>query len=338
VAGRDGTDYLSNIEQLKFADTTISTASLTLAHTGLSAADLLRVQAADSQSINSDGSTTGVEYDSGGRIIQFATHHDDGSFDQFNFDTSGTETGETIRHADGSRDIYSYDISGQADASLHVTTDASGHSTLIEQVHADGTLAMKQAVDASGVKTLDQYDSLGHISEVTVTQKDGSYVQSSYDPSGALTAETTRHADGSKNVDTFGITGQAYSARHDAIDASGHTVATTFDNNNGSQTMVAHAPGVTLTPAATANAVVDSAGGDTFAFKPFSGNDVINNFHPGDAAGHDVIQIASALATDLAHLTTNVVGHNTVIELGHNTSITLPGVFTPLTTHDVLIV
>ncbi len=101
--------------------------------------------------------------------------------------------------------------------------------------------------------------------------------------------------------------------------------------------MTAHAAGVTLT-ATTANDIMNSAGGDTFVFKQVSGNDVINDFQAGDAVGHDVIQIASALATDLAHLVTEIVGQDTVIELGHGASITLTGVVTPLTAHDVLIV
>jgi hypothetical protein len=154
---------------------------------------------------------------------------------------------------------------------------------------------------------------------------------------GTLTAETTRHVDGTRNVDTYDIAGQAYSARHDVLDASGHRLATTFDNKDGSHTMTAYASGVTLTSTA-ANDVMNSAGGDTFVFKPTSGHDVINNFQVGDAAGHDVLQIASSVATDFAHLTVQVVGHDTVIDLGHDASITLAGVIAPLTAHDVLIV
>jgi hypothetical protein len=39
-----------------------------------------------------------------------------------------------------------------------------------------------------------------------------------------------------------------------------------------------------------------------------------------------------------AHLSVHVVGHDTVIDLGHDASLTLAGVITPLTAHDVLIV
>jgi len=127
------------------------------------------------------------------------TKEDSSVFDQFTYDASGSQTGETIRHTDGSRDAYSFGIAGKAYASQHVVSDSSGHSVLIEQFHADGTLALKQTVDASGVRTLVQYDQSGHIAQQTVTQVDGSYVQSSYAADGALTGETTRHADGSRD-------------------------------------------------------------------------------------------------------------------------------------------
>jgi hypothetical protein len=146
-----------------------------------------------------------------------------------------------------------------------------------------------------------------------------------------------RHADGTRQVDTYDIAGQAYSARHDAMDVSGHRLSTIFDNNDGSHTMTAYASGVTLTSTA-ANDVMNSAGGDAFVFKQTSGHDIINNFRSGDAAGHDVIEIASAIAADFAHLSVHVVGHDTVVDLGHEASVTLAGVTVPLTAHDFLIV
>jgi Ca2+-binding RTX toxin-like protein len=513
IAGRDGIDTLTNIEFLKFADTTIGTSNLsanlpgffsdgsryvyTSAIAGKDYASELDVISASGvttlierffangdlafrQTVNSDGSVDSANYDAEGYRTQFATSYVDGSFDQFTFNASGFKTSETIQHADGSRDIYSSGITGKDYTSQHVINDPSGQSVLIEDFRADGSLTLKQTVDASDVKTLDQYDSLGHIVQHTVIQKDGSYLQSSYAPDGTLTIETLGHADGSRDIyssgivgegytsqhvindaigrasgsesvradgsltlqqvvdasgvqtldqydglghtvqetvtqndgsyvqssytsdgtlttvtlghadgsrdiyssgitdkdytsqhvindasghsvliqdfradgsltlqqvvdasgvttlDTYGITGQAYSARHDVTDASGHRLATTLDNNDGSHTMTAHAPGVTLT-STTANDVMNSAGGDTFVFKQPSGHDVINNFNPGDTAGHDIIQIESAVAVDFAHLSVHVVGQDTVIDLGHDASVTLAGVITPLTSHDVLI-
>jgi hypothetical protein len=83
---------------------------------------------------------------------------------------------------------------------------------------------------------------------------------------------------------------------------------------------------------------MNSAGGDTFVFKQAPAHDIINNFRTGDSAGHDILQIASTLAADFAHLAVHVVGPDTVIDLGHAASITLAGVIAPLTAHDVLIV
>jgi hypothetical protein len=290
------------------------------------------------QIVNSDRSVSSDTYDSSGHLLQFATRHADGSYDQFNFDTSGVLTNATSRSSDGTITIDTYGIVGKAYTSQHVVNDASGHSVLIEQYRGDGSLFAKQTVDTSGVTTQDQFDSSGHLTQQTITQIDGTYVQSNFATDGSLLSQTARNLDGSRTVDTYGIVGQSYSARHDVINASGHTVATTFDNNDGSHTETAYAAGVTLT-AASGNNVMNSAGGDNFVFAPSaSGHNVVNNFHAGDAAGHDVLEISSTVAADFAHLSAQIVGHDTIIDLGHGASVTLAGVTTALTVHDVLIV
>jgi Ca2+-binding RTX toxin-like protein len=487
VAGRGGTDTLTNIELLKFADTTIGASSLAVNTSGLLVVGPLQVTATDSAGnvtgetihnadgsydiytaaiagrnyaseldfigangattmierffangdlafrliVNSDGSVKSANYDAAGHLTQTTTNYVDGSVDQFTFNASGSTSSETIQHADGSRDVYSYGIVGmdytslhtlsdpsghrvlmeefrsdgtlalkqtnasgvttldqydsvghlaretvkQTDGSyvqssyasdgtlaaktlwhadgsrddysygivgknytsLHTVSDPSGHRVLMEEFHSDGTLALKQTTNASGVTTLDEYDSVGHLGRETVKQKDGSYVQSSYASDGTLISDTVRHADGSQLVDTYHITGQTYSAKHSVVDPSGRTVATTFDNNDGSHTMTAYAPGVTLT-STTANDFMNSAGGDTFVFKQTTGHEVINNFKPGDSAGHDILQIDHSIAADFSHLSVHVVGHDTVVDLGQGGSITLSGVIAALTPHDVLIV
>ncbi|WP_445487744.1 glycoside hydrolase family 113 [Rhodopseudomonas sp. RCAM05734] len=393
VSGRDGTDRLSNIEVLKFADMAIDTSTIARASATTDAASTYQIQAADSaghvtgetvrhadgtrdvyndaivgqsyasehiaidgtghtrlverffgdgdlafrQVVNSDGSVSASDYDAGGHLIKFATSHGDGAWQQFTFDATGFETGEITRHADGSRDIHSFGITGKDYTSEHAVRDAAGHSSLIEQFHDNGTLALKQTVSADGVRTLDQYDSRGQMTQQTVMQKDGSFVQSKYALDGALAIETTRHADGSRDVDTFGIEGKAYSARHDGFDAAGHRLSTVFDNHDGSHTMTAYAPDVTLTSTAASD-VMNSAGGDRFVFREASGHDVINNFKAGEGPGRDVLEIASSIAADLEHLSVHVVGTDTIIDLGHDASIRLTGVVMPLTSHDVLIV
>jgi hypothetical protein len=286
------------------------------------------------QTVDASGVRALVHYDQVGHIAQQTVTQLDGSYVQSSYAADSALTGETVRHADGSRDIYSYGIVGKDYASQHVVNDPAGHSVLIERFHSDGTVALKQAVDAFGATTLGKYDQAGHLAQETVTQGSGSYLQSNYAPDGALISQTTRHADGSRDVDTYGVAGQAYSARHDVFDAAGHRLATTF--HDGSHNMTAYASGVTLTSTAASD-IMNSAGGDTFVFKEAAGHDVIHGFKAGDSAGHDVIQIDSAIVADIAHLSIHVVRHDTVIDLGHDASITLTGV-TSLTADHLLFV
>jgi len=288
------------------------------------------------QTVDASGVRTLVHYDQSGHIAQLTVTQIDGSYVQSSYAVDGALIGETARHADGSRDIHSYGIVGKDYASQHVINDSSGHSVLIERFHSDGTLALRQTVDANGATTLNKYDQAGHLAQETVTQGNGSYLQSNYAPDGALISQTTRHADGSRDVDSYGVVGQAYSARHDVFDAAGHRLATTFDNHDGSQTMTAYASGVTLTSTAASD-IMNSAGGDTFVFKEAAGHDVIHGFKAGDSAGHDVIEIDSTIAADIAHLAVQIVGHDTIIDLGHDASITLTGV-TSLTAGHLLFV
>jgi len=393
ISARDGSDQLTSIEVLKFANATFGSDTIIPASSTARAGDFYQIQAVDSaghitaetvrhtdgtrdvyadsivgqaytsshtvldatghsvlvEGFRADGSAVmkqtvdaaGVrqldQYDSLGHLSQQTVTQKDGAYVQSGFAADGHLLSEIDRHADGSRDIYTYDIAGKAYTSEHVVRDASGSSVLTEGFHADGTLALKQSLDAAGVRTLGQYDSAGHISQQTVTQKGGSFVQSNYAADGTLTGETARHADGTRDVDTFAITGQTYSARHDDLSATGARLATTFDNNDGSHTMTAYAAGVTLTATAGTD-FMNSAGGDTFVFNQAGGHDIINNFKAGEGAGHDTIQIASSAVSDWSQFSVHVVGHDTLIDLGHDASITLVGVVAPLTQHDVLFV
>ncbi len=126
-------------------------------------------------------------------------------------------TGETLRHADGSRDIYSYDIAGKDYTSQHILNDASGHSVLIEDFGANGSLVLKQTVDASGVKTLDTYDitgqaysarhdvidASGHLMATTFDNKDGSHTMTAYASGVTLTSTAANVLMNSAGGDTF---------------------------------------------------------------------------------------------------------------------------------------
>ncbi|MGY3607106.1 MULTISPECIES: glycoside hydrolase family 113 [unclassified Bradyrhizobium] len=388
VADRDGADRLTNVEYLKFADTTVVTSTMLAALAGVQETRTLDVTGSQTtetirhtdgsrdifisgvadkdyasqhvvtdtsghsilieqfrtdgsllltQSIDMNGVRTLDRYDASMHLVEETVTQTDGAYQQSTYAADGSLAAEILRHADGSRDVFNFNFVDKPYASQHVLSDAAGHSLLVEQFRDDGSLWLKQMVDAAGVKTLDLYDTAGHVTLQTVTQTDGSYVQSNYDPDGGLTVQTTRHADGTREVDTYQIQSQAYSAKHDLLDTAGHRLATTYDNNDGSHTMSAAVPGVTLASTAGKD-IMNSAGGDTFVFKEASGHDVINHFRAGEGPGHDVLQIDSSVASDVSHLAVHLVGHDTVIDLGHDASITLTGVTAPLTQHDLLIV
>jgi len=70
-----------------------------------------------------------------------------------------------------------------------------------------------------------------------VTQKDGSLLQSSYASDGTLTAETLRHADGSRDIHSYDVAGKDYTSQHTVNDASGHSVLIEDYRADGSLTL-----------------------------------------------------------------------------------------------------
>ncbi|WP_295853725.1 hypothetical protein [Tardiphaga sp.] len=333
----DGSRDITDYQLVGRAYTTLHTLTDSTGHSMLSEGFRADGSMVMRQTVDAAGVRLLDQYDSHGHLIQQTLMQPDGAYTQSAFAANGDLASLTDRHADGSRSIDSYDITGKAYTSEHVERDAAGVTVLLEGFHADGTLAVKQVIDAGGIRTLGQYDSAGHLSQQTVMQKDGSFVQSTYAADGTLTSDIARHVDGTRDVDTFGITGQSYSARHDDLSATGARLSTVYDNIDGSHTMTAYAAGVTLTSTA-ARDIMNSAGGDTFVFNTIGGHDVINHFRVGEGAAHDTIEISTSVAVDLAHLSVQVVGHDTLIDFGHDASITLVGVVTPLTSHDVLFV
>ncbi|MGY4234673.1 Ca2+-binding RTX toxin-like protein [Bradyrhizobium sp. USDA 4449] len=280
VSNRDGSDQLTNIEFLRFADTTLDVARLRSGAGVLAAGDRLQVQAVDSagaptmeviahadgsrdvytygevgkpyssehdlvaangltilreqfrsdstlyykQVTDPNGVTTFDQYDQAGHLVQGIVKASDGSSQQFTYDSSGNVVSETIAHLDGTRDVYDYGIAGKSFTSQHTMTDASGHSVLVEQFHLDGTLFYRQATDSSGVTNFDQYDQAGHLVQETVKASDGSSHLFTYGSSGNVVKETIAHLDGTRDVYDYGIAGKSYTSQHTTTDASGHSV------------------------------------------------------------------------------------------------------------------
>lgn len=144
-----------------------------------------------------DGTKTTDWYNAAGSLTSEVVQKADG-FTSTTLYSNGVKTKAYIKNADGSQDNYAYGISGQSYTTLIQHADPSGKVTAVTRKHADGTLDYTQVINA-----------------------DGSSVVTNYDAAGVRTKETNYHADGSKDVFLFNITGQTYTTEHDIYDTTG---------------------------------------------------------------------------------------------------------------------
>ncbi|MHC4044895.1 RHS repeat domain-containing protein [Bradyrhizobium sp. 23AC] len=144
-----------------------------------------------------DGTKTTDWYNAAGSLTSEVIQKADG-FSSTTLYSNGVKTNAYVKNADGSQDNYAYGITGQSYTTLIQHVDPSGKVTAVTRKHADGTLDYTQVING-----------------------DGSSVVTNYDSAGTRTKETDYHADGSKDVFLFNITGQTYTTEHDIYDATG---------------------------------------------------------------------------------------------------------------------
>ena len=117
VAGRNGTDHLTNVEFLQFADITISTSEFVANRSGPCGGVSLQIQATDS---------------------------------------AGIVTATKVGHDDRSRDIDDYGGTARDYVSQHIANDLSERSLLIENYPTARSLPPKQIIDAAGADQYDR--------------------------------------------------------------------------------------------------------------------------------------------------------------------------------------
>ncbi|WP_128924021.1 RHS repeat protein [Bradyrhizobium guangxiense] len=144
-----------------------------------------------------DGTKTTDWYNAAGSLTSEVVQKADG-FTSTTLYSNGVKTNAYVKNADGSQDNYAYGITGQSYTTLIQHVDPTGKITAVTRKHADGTLDYTQVINS-----------------------DGSSVVTNYDAAGTRTKETDYHADGSKDVFLFNITGQTYTTEHDIYDATG---------------------------------------------------------------------------------------------------------------------
>lgn len=157
-----------------------------------------------------DGTKTTDWYNAAGSLTSEVVQKADGTTSTTLY-SNGVKTNTYVKNADGSQDNYAYGITGQSYTTLIQHVDPSGKITSVTRKHADGTLDYTQVINA-----------------------DGSSVVTNYDAAGTRIKEADVHADGSKDVFLFNITGQNYTTEHDIYDATGFLTTLIREHADGS--------------------------------------------------------------------------------------------------------
>lgn len=286
----------------------------------------------DEYSYSSSGqpySSEHVSYDSTGRFVELDRYagsvlvyrkvvQDDGTVTTNRYDDTGREISKSIVYADGSHDEYVYNIRQPSYDSEHATFGADGKLLELDR-HLSGQLVYQKTVASDGTVITDRYDSAGR-----------------------ETSKSIVHVDGSSDQFKFVLPGKPGASEHAVYGAGGILQYTDITDANGSHTIVAYAPGITLSSSVDGTAdSFKSYGSDTFLFKPGSGNDVISNFHAGNGSGHDTIDLTDFQIPDFAHLQTQMSSpdhFSTLIALSATDTLLLKGVApASLTVHDFVV-
>ncbi|ULK95969.1 hypothetical protein [Bradyrhizobium sp. I71] len=285
-----------------------------------------------------------------GETIKFAPGGPDLS--EVKIYSAGILTSDTIVHADKSKDIYLSGIQNKSYVAEHDVYNAAGVLTSVVRSHADGSLDYTYTLSSDGTKITDVYNASGALVSDSVVRANGwsevktyangqlssdvvRYAPGSADlidsktyTAGVLTNETIVHASKAKDVFDWNVTGKSYVADHFVYDAAGRMVNAEFTNVDGSHSQTAYLAGVALTSTKSVSDTLTaaSAGGDTFIFKPNSGNDTIIGFHAGDGANHDTIVLDNSVVHDFSQLVMQQIGRDTLIKLDAQDSILVKNV------------
>ncbi|MCA6125519.1 RHS repeat protein [Bradyrhizobium sp. WSM 1704] len=147
--------------------------------------------------VATDGTRTTDSYNTAGVVTKEVVQKPNGYYSTTLY-SNGVKTQAYVKNADGSQDNTTYNVTGQSYTTQVQHVDATGKITSVTRTHADGSLDSTQ-----------------------VYNSDGSSVITTYNAAGVKQVETDYHADKSKDVWTYNITGQNYTTEHDIYDSTG---------------------------------------------------------------------------------------------------------------------
>jgi hypothetical protein len=144
-----------------------------------------------------DGTRTTDTYNTAGTLLSEVVQKSTGYYSTTVY-TNGVKTAAYVLNPDHTQDNYTYNIKGQSYTSQVQHIDTTGKVTSVTRTHADGSLDSTQ-----------------------IYNSDGSSAITTYSATGVKQVETDYHADHSRDVWTYNITGQAYTSEHDIYDTTG---------------------------------------------------------------------------------------------------------------------
>ena len=180
-----------------------------------------------SGNVNTTGTATDtqtyVQYDQAGHKTASITTNADGSTTTDKYNSSGALTQSSTLHADGSRDVHDYGVTGQNYVSDHRVYNAAGTLTQFVAISSDGSKVVSDYVVSGEAYASDQlsFNAAGVLVSAVYYNNDGSTTTDKYGSTGALTQHTLLHADGSRDIYDYGVTGQNYVSDHRVYDTAG---------------------------------------------------------------------------------------------------------------------
>jgi hypothetical protein len=197
---------------------------------------------------------TESDYLTSGKITLTIVNNADGSSETTHLDGSGNPTSKTLVHVDHSREEFKYGITGKDYVSTEETYDAAGRSTGVAYSRADGSISEAWNRTADGTLTDLRYGPDGKLVSSYVQSADGSVHMTTYvngvaktenatlaDGSnvtvsftnGVATVKTIVHADKTKEVYKYEITGKEYVSTKETYDAQGRVTTVDYTRADG---------------------------------------------------------------------------------------------------------
>ncbi|GGI29498.1 beta strand repeat-containing protein [Bradyrhizobium guangdongense] len=267
------------------------------------------------QQIKADGSVTSItDLHADGSLQYSKVVNSDGSVTTDLYDSTGHKTTEVQNYANGSSLTSTYDTTGSV---TQTVAKASGNTTTTN--YSSGVKTSVYINNADGSKDTQTYSS-GKIASDFAQHTDGSSSTTVY-ADGVKTKMYVTNADGSHDNFYFNAT----STEHDFYTTAGNLASVDILNADGTHNASAKVAGITLAGGAGNDVfAVAGAGSTTISFG--GGNDTVNGFHAGSAAGYDTVAISKLMATDYSHLQISQSGADTLVHVTASDSILLKNV------------